>query len=113
MSDEDILIGHIEEGACFTLEELCAACALEREWLMHRVAEGLLPVSGTDAAEWRFSSVAFTRARRMQEIERNFDAVPELAALVADLLEEMDELRAQLRRAGLAQRPDSSARPPS
>jgi chaperone modulatory protein CbpM len=29
----------------------------------------------------------------MRELERDFDAVPELAALVADLLEEMDELR--------------------
>lgn len=37
----------------------------------------------------------------MYQIERDFDAVPELAALVADLLEEMDELRVRLERAGL------------
>jgi chaperone modulatory protein CbpM len=37
----------------------------------------------------------------MRQLERDFDAVPELAALVADLLEEMDTLRARLRRAGL------------
>ena len=43
--------------------------------------------------------VALARARRMREIEREFDAVPELAALVADMLEELDELRARLRRA--------------
>ena len=102
MSDEDILAGSILEDACLTLEELCAACALEREWLIHRVEEGLFPVSGTVAAEWRFSSAGLARARRMREIERDFDAVPELAALVADMLEEMDELRARLRRAGLA-----------
>ena len=101
MSDDDILIGHIEEGACFTLEELCAACALEQEWVIRRVEEGLFPVTGGAAAEWRFTRVALSRARRMREIERDFDAVPELAALVADLLEEMDELRARLRRAGL------------
>jgi len=41
------------------------------------------------------------RARRMRRLERDFDAVPEMAALVADLLEEMDALRARLRRAGL------------
>lgn len=38
------------------------------------------------------------RARRMRQIESDFDAVPELAALVADLLEEMDVLRAKLER---------------
>jgi chaperone modulatory protein CbpM len=41
------------------------------------------------------------RARRMLEVERAFDAAPELAALVADLLEELDTLRARLSRAGL------------
>jgi len=101
MSDEDILAGSVLEDACLTLEELCAACALEQEWVVHRVAEGLLSVSGTVVTEWRFSSAGLARARRMREIEREFDAVPELAALVADMLEEMDELRARLRRAGL------------
>ena len=102
MSDEDILAGSIEEEACLTLEELCAACALEHEWFVRRVEEGLFPVAGTIAAEWRFSSANLARARCMREIERDFDAVPELAALVADMLEELDELRARLRRAGLA-----------
>jgi len=36
----------------------------------------------------------------MQHYERDFEAVPELAALVVDLLDEIAALRAQLRRAG-------------
>jgi chaperone modulatory protein CbpM len=91
MSDEQIL-----EGACLTLEQLCAAAALDRDWLVRHVEEGLIPASGTLVAEWRFSAVHVTRARRMHEIERTYEAAPELAALVADLLEEMDELRARL-----------------
>ena len=98
MSDHDIL-----EDACLTLEQLCAACALEREWLIRHVEEGLIPVSGTAVAEWRFTTAHLARARRMREIERTFDAEPELAALVADMLEEMDTLRARLRRAGLTE----------
>jgi len=39
---------------------------------------------------------ALQRARRMRQLERDFEAVPELAALVADLLEEMDVMRARL-----------------
>lgn len=102
MSDDNSLIGRIEEGACFTLEELCAACALEQEWVARHVEEGLLPVAGASAPEWRFTCIALARAQRMRELERDFDALPELAALVADLLEEMDELRARLQRSGLA-----------
>jgi chaperone modulatory protein CbpM len=33
----------------------------------------------------------------MRRIERDFDAAPELAALVADLIEEIEALRARLR----------------
>lgn len=95
MTDQEIL-----EDACLTPEQLCAACALEHDWLVRRVQEGLIPVTGTVIAEWRFSTAHLARARRMREIERSFDAAPELAALVADMLEEMDTLRARLRRSG-------------
>ena len=87
-----------DDDACLSLEDLCSVCALEREWLVLRVREGLIPVSGTVVTEWRFSIAHLARARRMRDIERSFDAAPELAALVADMLEEMDALRARLRR---------------
>ena len=90
-----------------TLEELCSACALERDWLVVRVREGLIAAEGgTDTriadTAWRFTTTTVSRVRRMREIERTYDAAPELAALVADMLEEMDTLRARLRRSGLA-----------
>ena len=91
-----------DEDACLTLEQLCSVCALERDWLVVRIREGLVPAAGTDATEWRFTTTTLARVRRMREIERTYDAAPELAALVADMLEQMDELRARLRRAGLA-----------
>jgi chaperone modulatory protein CbpM len=91
-----------DDDACLTLEELCSVCALERDWLVVRVREGLVPASGTTDAEWRFTTTTLARVRRMRDIERTYDAAPELAALVADMLQEVDELRARLRRAGVA-----------
>ena len=83
-----------------TLEQVCTACGLEREWLVVRVREGLIPAIGDRDTEWRFTTTTLSRVRRMREIERSYDAAPELAALVADMLEEMDALRARLKRAG-------------
>ena len=83
-----------------TLEQLCSVCALERDWLVVRVRDGLIPAEGESDADWRFTVTTLSRVRRMREIERTYDAAPELAALVADLLEEMDALRARLGRAG-------------
>lgn len=90
-----------DEMDFLTLEQLCSVCALERDWLVVRVREGLIPATGTSDAEWRFTTTTLARVRRMREIERSYDAAPELAALVADMLEELDALRARLRRAGL------------
>jgi len=101
MRDEDIVTGLVLEGRCFTLEELCAACALEPDWVVRHIEEGLFPAPEGARNEWRFSAIGLARARRMHAFERDFEAVPELAALVADLLEEMDALRARLRTAGL------------
>ena len=100
MGEEDVLIGALLEDACLTLEELSRACAVPPGWVIERVREGLLPAPGESPAAWRFSSRELARARQMLRIERDFDAVPELTALVADLLAELDELRARLRRAG-------------
>jgi chaperone modulatory protein CbpM len=95
MTDYEIL-----EDACLTLEQLAGACALEREWLVRHVEAGLIPVEGALAGPpraWRFAATALARVRRMRDLERTYDAAPELAALVADMLEEMDALRRRLR----------------
>ena len=101
MRDEDILTGYLMEDSWLTLEQVAAACSVEPAWLMRHIEEGLFPHAESVAGVWRFSGASLVRARRMRQMERDFDAVPELAALVADLLDEMDALRGQLRRAGL------------
>ena len=98
MHEDDILTGSLMEECWLTLEQVAAACAVEPEWLVRRIDEGLFPGAVSAAGTWRFSSAAILRARRMRDLERGFEAVPELAALMADLLEEMDELRARLQR---------------
>ena len=68
--------------------------------MIRHIEEGLFSGMASVAGTWRFSTAGLARARRMRELERNFDAVPELAALVADMLEEMDRMRSLLHRAG-------------
>ncbi|HYC37048.1 MAG TPA: chaperone modulator CbpM [Usitatibacter sp.] len=98
MADHETVMGIALEEACLTLEQLAAACRVNPAHVTQWVSEGLFPAAGGEAREWRFTTVQLRRARRMSQLERDFDAVPELAALVADLLEEMDQLRSQMRR---------------
>lgn len=87
------------EDAMLTLEELARSCRVSREWIVARVQWGLL--SGGDWVDadpdtWQFDSRSFMRIKRMIAIERDFDGNPELAGLVADLMEEIESLRARL-----------------
>jgi len=100
MRDETIFDGCLMEETWLTLEQVAAACVVEPVWLIRHIDEGLFPHAESVAGVWRFSGASLQRARRMRQLERDFDAVPELAALMADLLEEMDALRARLQRIG-------------
>jgi chaperone modulatory protein CbpM len=97
MREEDVLIGSLMEDSWLTLEQVAAACTVEPAWLLRHLEGGLFPHAESVAGVWRFSGCALQRARRMRQMERDFDAVPELAALVADMLEEMDDLRATVK----------------
>jgi chaperone modulatory protein CbpM len=85
-----------------TLEELAVSCAVSREWVIEHVQAGVLfAESDADPQDWQFTSRDILRTRKMRQLERNFDANPELAGLVADLFEELERMRTRLRRAGL------------
>ncbi len=77
------------------LQELASACAVSPTWVVERVEAGLLACSSS-AGEMRFASAHLVRARRMVTTERRFDANQEVAALVADLIEEVEQLRRQV-----------------
>ena len=98
MSDDDIIIGTRLDESWLTLEQVASTCQVEADWLQRRIAEGLVPPPERMGGIWRLSGTMVARIRRTRQVERDFDAFPELAALVADLLEEMDDLRAQNRR---------------
>jgi chaperone modulatory protein CbpM len=83
------------ETTWLDLDSFCRAAAVPPAWMHARVAAGLLTVEHLDA-------VLLHRVRRLQCLERDFDAVPELAALVADLEDEIRRLRGRLAVRGLA-----------
>ncbi|HEV2610952.1 MAG TPA: chaperone modulator CbpM [Noviherbaspirillum sp.] len=95
-------IALILDDARLTLDEVAASCTVSREWVIEHVQAGvLLGDTGSDPDVWLFNSRDVLRARRVFELERRFDANPELAGLVADLLDELERLRARVRHAGL------------
>ena len=99
MTDDDILRDSLMEDSWLTLEQVGAACRVEPAWLLRHIEEDLFP-QGRKRGRHQALVRCLLRARRMRQLERDFDAVPELAALVAGLLEERNALRAQILRSG-------------
>lgn len=92
------------EDVMLNLDELARSCRVSREWVIEHVQWGLLPDSGrlpADPDSWIFDSRSLIRIKRIIAIERDFDSNPELAGLVADLIEEIELLRARLKTSGL------------
>ena len=98
MTPDNVFSGALLEEQALDIQELASACAVAPEWVVERVQAGLLTYDSWSGGEMRFASAHLIRARRMATTERSFDANQELAALVADLIEEVEQLRRQLQR---------------
>lgn len=79
------------------MDTLCRAAGIDAGWLRERSAAGLLPLAVPGArGDGGLDAALLRRLRSMARVERDFDAVPELAALVADMEAEIESLRRRL-----------------
>lgn len=92
----------IEETSGFTLLELCRACGATTDEIHVWVMEGVLEPVGQGPSDWCFSGAALRRARLAMRFARDLELNAPGVALALDLLDEIDDLKARLRRAGLA-----------
>ncbi len=95
---EEILTGLVlDEESTLTLGELSRACTVHAEWIIELVDEGILEPTGSDMAHWRFSGSSLQRAHATLRLQRDLGINLAGAALVLDLVEEVETLRSQLR----------------
>jgi chaperone modulatory protein CbpM len=80
-----------------TLDGLCRACAVQTEFVMAMLEEGVAqPAQGQAVETWRFSEVQVHRVTVAWRLQRDLGVNPAGAALALQLLDEMETLRAQL-----------------
>ncbi|MCP4288429.1 MAG: MerR family transcriptional regulator [Gammaproteobacteria bacterium] len=88
----------LEEEVELTLAELCKACQLPAEQVFDLVDEGVVDPLGRDPSSWRFRGISVRRVRCAQRLEQDLGVNVAGAALALELLEELERLRARLRR---------------
>ena len=88
----------LEEEAEVSLAQLCQACGLSEEEIVKLVDEGIIDPVGHKPAVWRFHAVSLRRVRITRNLQQELGVNTPGAALALNLLEELEELRARLRR---------------
>ncbi|KQW35134.1 chaperone modulator CbpM [Rhizobacter sp. Root404] len=89
----------IDDAPSMTLAELARACRAREEQVQVWVVEGVLQPTGGAPQDWRFSGAALRRARLAISLSRDLEVNTPGIALALDLMEQIDALNAQLRRA--------------
>ena len=105
MNSHDLLLVHIGtviEEDSLTLGQLCRACGVHADWVISLVEEGIIEPQGDDMRLWRFSGASLVRARSALRIQHDLGVNLAGIALILDLVEELESLRAQMKTLGHA-----------
>ena len=87
----------LDTQALFSLEQLCRTCAVQTEFVMAMLDEGVVqPVKGQTPDSWRFGEIQVHHVTVAWRLQRDLGVNPAGAALALQLLDEMETLRAQL-----------------
>ena len=103
MNSHDPLVvytGQVIEEDSLTLGQLCRACGIHADWVISLVEEGIIEPYGKEMRLWRFSGSNLVRVRLAIRLHRDLGINLAGIGLAIDLMEEIDDLRAQLERMG-------------
>lgn len=90
---ETLLVG---EAVFLDVTQLARTCGTTTTFIQELVLEGVL----APQAQAAFSGDDVMRVRKLMRVQRDFDAPLPSAAVIVDLLDEVERLRMELRRRG-------------
>ena len=104
-NQSDALRGIIlDEQSALTLTELSHVCAVQTGYIIELVDEGLvtpdIAAEENEPQHWRFSGAQLRRARTALRLQSDLGVNLAGAALALQLLDEIENLRAQIRAIG-------------
>jgi chaperone modulatory protein CbpM len=88
-----------DETAMLSLEDLSRMCSVDARHIVEFVEEGVLNVIEV-RSEWHFTGAALRRARLAVRLERDLELNLAGVALAVELIEELEQLRRQLKSRG-------------
>lgn len=88
----------VDEEVEVTLEQVTYFCAARQDQITALVEEGVLQPRGHSRTDWVFSGQVMHRAAKAIRLQRELEVNAHAVALILDLLDEIETLRARQRR---------------
>ena len=88
----------IDEHTELTLNDLSRARSTSAEWIIELVEQGALEPISYRQTQWRFTGTSLQKARTAMHLQRDLGINLAGIALVMDLLDEVEQLRARVHR---------------
>ena len=85
----------IEAMPELTMEELCEACSVSPEYIEEIIGYGVIEPMGT-LDQMRFTEIDLRRVRTILHLQNDLEINVAGAALVVDLMEEIEDMRARM-----------------
>lgn len=86
----------LDEQSVFSLYELTAVCKISAELIIEMVEEGIVSPAGNDPRSWTFCGLDVLRIHTAIRLQRDLRVNLPGAALVLDLLAEIERLKRRL-----------------
>lgn len=94
LSDRSIPEGEVQ----LSLGELSRACSVHAEYVVQLVEQGILQPIDTENARWVFPGSSLKRVKTVVNLQRDLGVNLPGVALALELMEEVDDLQAELTR---------------
>ena len=91
---EVIIIADYTNTEPLTLDEFCEACSISNDFIQALIEHDIVHPIGEQPNQWQFELEEVQRVKTAQRLQRDLEVNMAGIALVLDLLDELDELRA-------------------
>lgn len=90
------MASEIMDDRSFDLQHFAEACGQSPEWILQLIEHGILPNYSSNLAQ-PFLGEDISRAQRAYRLQRDFDASFSAVAMMLDLIDEVQELRREVK----------------
>lgn len=100
MSQSDVDFEVLDDSMLMSVLELARACGADVSWIEELASHGVVQPASQQQAS--FAAVSVVRLAKARRLQRDFDLSPAGTALVLELLDEIERLRAAPHSGGLS-----------